>query len=258
MHRPPHQDVPRSSHEENASFIPPGRSGKAKKPSWMLGVIALLGVVTVVSLATRFFGHLQGEEFSPTTFERRTFSYHQIPLLRVQASPVVRVATTNELESFIRREILELPDSAREPRWDLVRAQRSGRPFFAGDAEILCAYLDANSSSERLIWQPWSEKNEALARILWTEVQRLADDGLYLLVPDLFELAERPWDTHGFRQAVDQQLARRYEQLAAIEYELGNASRAELLRERAETHRARERATSDAEQSAGVFRCLVR
>ncbi len=258
MHRPPHQDIPHSSREDNASCMSPGRRGKAKKSSWMLGATTLLGVFVLVSVATRFFGHLQGEEFSPTTFERRTFTYHQIPLLRVQASPVVRVATTNELESFIRREILESPDSAREPRWDLVRALRSGRRFFGGDAEILCAYLDANSSSERLIWQQWSEENEELARILWTEVQRLADYGLYLLVPDLFELAERPWDTQGFQQAVDQQLARRYEQLAAIEDELGNASRAELLRERAETHRARERATSDAEQSAGVFRRLIR
>jgi len=217
-----------------------------------------MGGMTVVYLTTHFLGHVHGEEFSPTTFERRSFAYYRIPLLRIQATPVVRQVTTNDLESFVRQEILVSHTSKGVPRWDLVRAHQAGRQAFAGDAHILCTYLDARTSTGGLIWQQWTEKNGELARILWAEVQELAEYGLYLLVPDLFELAEKTWEADAFQQAIDGRLAERYDQLAAVERELGNHRRAESLGERAAQHRRREGEPSDSEQSAGISRRLGR
>ncbi len=234
------------------------RAGRAKRPRWLLWVTALLGVLAIVYLTTHFLGHVHGEEFSPTTFERRSFAYYQIPLLRIQVTPVVRQVTTNDLESIVRQEILVSQTSKGAPRWDLVRAHQAGRQVFAGDAHILCTYLDTRTSTGGLIWQQWTEENGELARILWAEVQELAEYGLYLLVPDLFELAENTGEADVFQQAVDRRLADRYDQLAAVERELGNPRRAESLGERAARHRRRERDTSDLEQSAGISRRLGR
>ena len=210
---------------------------RAKRPRWIRWGLAILGGLAAVYLTTHFLGHIRGEEFSPTTFERRSFAYYQIPLLRIQVAPVVRQVTTNDLESLIRQEFLVSQNSEPAPRWDLVRAHQAGRPTFSGDAEILAVYLDARTSTGNLVWQQWTQENRELARILWVEIQKLAEDGWYLLVPDLFDLAEKTDEVDAFQQLIDRKLAERYDQLAGVERQLGNDRRAGLLAERAAQYR---------------------
>jgi hypothetical protein len=202
----------------------------------LLLLAGLAGVASILYASTRLFGGVRGEEFSPDTFQRRTFAYHEIPLLRIQATPMVREEKTNSLERYLFGERLVPQTASPEPRWDLVRFARAGRGPVVGDAEILCAFLDARTDSGIHLWKEWSERNAELAKILWAEVQQLAEHRLYLLVPDLFELAERASEAAEFRQAIDDILADRYAALGAVQLELGNPDMARQMVERAERH----------------------
>ena len=112
-----------------------------------LALLALLLMAGVVILATVYFGKVSGEEFSPTKFQRRIFSYVEIPLLKIQVSPISRDDKTSDLEKYlVKNKLLGTP--AKEARWDLVWANGGQH----GEARILCTYLDSvNDRGQRIL-----------------------------------------------------------------------------------------------------------
>jgi len=66
------------------------------------------------------------------------------------------------------------------------------------------------------------DQSPATAKIFWPEIAKLAQQELYLLTPDLFELAAEQTDVQAFQGGVNRVLARRYEELAHVEVELQN------------------------------------
>ena len=185
------------------------RNTRGQEPSLRsrLGVV-VLGVLLiggVVVLATVYFGGIKGEEFSPTDFKRRVFAYVEIPLVRIQITPITRDDTTNDLAKYlVRKKLLGKPQE--ESRWDLVWANGGQH----GEARILCTYLDSMNIDGEEVWLDWSRKNAEYAKILWPAVAKLAGQELYSFVPDLFVLARSATDKDQLQQDIDQSMARSY------------------------------------------------
>jgi hypothetical protein len=195
----------------------------------------LAGLIAALYVSTRVFGSVSGEEFSPDLFQRRTFQYYEIPLLGFQITPIFREDATNDLERYLSSQKL-VQNTAVEPRWNLVWARQGAQSSHLGDAGILCAYLDARDADENSVWQTWSTKNPQLAKTLWATVDRLAEQGHYVLIPDVFSLASQAGEAVAFEQAVADTLAARYEMLARTQLDLGDPKLARELAEEGLRH----------------------
>lgn len=204
---------------------------KSPRRGWRWGILLLgaAGLSVIAYVSIQIFGRIYGEEFSPNSFQRRTFFYYELPLLQIQLTPIYRNESTNPLERLLVREGLVGSDDSSDLRWDLVRAQQGARSMDFGDANILCDYLDARDGNNRLLWQQWTEENPELAKVLWATVDRLAEEQLYLLVPDVFALADRSTDAPELEQTIAETLGDRYELLARTQIELGNPQAAVRL-----------------------------
>ena len=47
-------------------------------------IVGLLGATLLVFVVTVLFGAVHGVEFCPQTFERRSYSYYELPLVHIQ------------------------------------------------------------------------------------------------------------------------------------------------------------------------------
>jgi hypothetical protein len=225
---------------ENVNLAAPGtKTGRGVY--WLWGIAATLGLAVAVLIATLLFGQQGGEEFSPDTFSRRSFFYFQIPLVGIQVTPIFRDDTTNSLENYLVAGKFVKRTPTDNPRWDLVTALSAGSKVVRGDAEILCSYLGMADENSRLVWQHWSDTNPEAAKVLWPPVAQLARQQLYLLVPELFELASAESDPKTLAGKLDQSLARQYRRLAEIQEKLGNRERALELQNYARQHDRGER-----------------
>ena len=117
-----------------------------------------------------------------------------------------------------------------------MRAIGAGSGTVRGDAEILCSFLDATDSDNNLFWQKWSDKRNASAKLLWPLVADLARQQLYLLVPELFELASAESDPNKLAAQLRRSLARQYLRLAKIQQQLGHPEAALELLKHARDH----------------------
>jgi len=153
-------------------------------------VFALI-VAAVLVLMTLIFGQVNGEEFSPDTFERRRYHYFQIPILRFQVTGMKRKNMGIEMADTVEDHASNVDSTATIKNWDLVLSRRVGSTVWLGDAKILCDLLSTTGNSKRgFLWESWSEKYPHLADRFWPVVADTAQAGSYILLPDLFELAE--------------------------------------------------------------------
>ncbi len=222
---------------------------------WGIVLLAAAGLSITGYFSIQVFGRVSGEEFSPHTFQRRFFFYYEVPSLQFQITPIYRSERTNLLEEQLVSEGLVGSDDSSEPRWDLVWAQQGARSLDFGDANILCAYLDTRDANDHLRWRDWTDKNPELAKVLWATVDRLAKDQLYLMVPDVFALADGVTDAAELERAIADTLGNRYELLARTQIELGNQRSAIQLAKQglffAKDHRSlRELAESNLDQAS--------
>ena len=220
---------------ENVNLAAPG-TGTGRGAYWLWCIVATLGLAVTVLIATLLFGQHGGEEFCPETFTRRSFLYFQIPLVGIQVTPIFRDDTTNALENYLVAGKFVTRTPTDKPRWDLVTSLSAGSRIVRGDAEILCSYLDMADENRRLIWQRWSDSNPEPAKVLWPLVAQLARQQLYLLLPELFDLANAESDPKTLAQELDQSLTRQYGRLAEIQQRLGNRERAMELQNYARQH----------------------
>jgi len=221
-----------SDQRNPAGLRTPKRSGGY----WLLAILAIPGIGLVILLSTILFGQHGGEEFCPDTFSRRTFFYFQIPLVGIQVTPIFRDDTTNSLENYLVANNFIKTAATQPPRWDLVRAIGSGSGQVRGDADVLCNYLDTTDADGNLFWQTWSDKHGESAKRLWPLVAELARQQLYILVPELFELASAERDPKRLATELGQSLARQYLRLARIQQQLGHHQSALDLLNHARDH----------------------
>ncbi|MFO7905836.1 MAG: tetratricopeptide repeat protein [Planctomycetota bacterium] len=188
-----------------------------------LFVLVLIGAAFGLFTITARFGLVTGEEFSPYTFQRRIYSYHELPLIHLQISPVTREVQRHPLEEMLFQEHVPRPKSASQ-RWDLVAARRGGSPWRQGEAQILCQYLDARTPDNNgaRFWKTWTSEHPTLANILWPAIAQLARRQLYACIPPLFNAAQSNRTPKEFQETLDGLLSRCYQRVATIEMELGH------------------------------------
>lgn len=159
-------------------------------------------------LITRTFGAVRGTEFSPDTFERRSFQYYQLPLVHLQLTGEKQEDTSGATELFVLNNNYVTPAQSLTPEWHVVSSWRGAVPS-TGDAQILMQYLDAKTSDNYHRWVKWSEDHTAAAKVLWPAVQQLAQHKLYVHIPDLFDAAKRCDDSAKLKTELDRIIASR-------------------------------------------------
>jgi hypothetical protein len=186
----------------------------------LLLVPILAGGLLFTLLGTAIFGRVTGVEFAPDSWERRTYTYYELPIFQIQVSSVTRNTRREPVEQeLVNKKYVSV--NAPPKRWDLVSSFRHNTRWRQGDAQILCAYLDAWNDDE-LYWLHWTNSRPELAAIFWPEVAKLAREQLYSLTPDLFELVAGVKDPTELARDLSRILAQRYEELADLEMELQN------------------------------------
>jgi len=182
-------------------------------------------MLPVLAYVTVFLGHVEGEEIASETFQRRKFVYYQLPVIEFQVSGIMRTPSTGDLENFlIDKKIISVAKSTTQldesTRWDLIRAQRFGAVFSRGEAEILCNYLDALDANKEYVWVKWSKENPKLAKIIWPAVVSVSQRELYVLVPELLELATNATEPDTLKTQLAELQSQQYLRVATTQQQL--------------------------------------
>jgi hypothetical protein len=169
-----------------------------------LAGLSLAACAVMIALVTLFFGRVAGTEFNPQTFERRQFSFFEIPLIRLQVTSLSRADISGPVEQHVRSQGYVKPTPGVPETWHLVALRRSTYAATPTDPLILQRYLDARDADDAHYWQNWNVKHPQLAKVLWPEVARLARLNLYVQLPPLFALARDATDPQTFAVALRQ------------------------------------------------------
>jgi hypothetical protein len=174
------------------------------------------------------FGQVQGSEFTPDRFGRRSFAYFRIPIIRLQITPVVRWDSTNDLERHVASNALRQRRQPVAKRWDVVSVN-SGAKGKIGDAAILCHYLDTKNEDGNLLWLEWTKSDEKRAKPLWIAVHHAASVDAYTCIPDLFEIAELHDDLKEMSDEINRYMTETLSSMADDRVTLEEFERAERL-----------------------------
>jgi hypothetical protein len=182
-------------------------------PRWVAiagwSILGILGTTLLVFIATLTFGGVHGTEFCPQTFERRSYSYYELPVAGIQMTGEQHEDLTGDTEKLVTSsKFIPAPTVAKKD-WHVLGGSHGSRARQPGDAGILIAYLDARESGGTHRWVRWSEKHEELAKVLWPAVQELAVHDAYLSMPDAFDVAKSHTDPAKLKQELDQLLSRK-------------------------------------------------
>jgi hypothetical protein len=89
-------------------------------------------------------------------------------------------------------------------KWDLVRLSWRDRDNqYAADPALLLDWLEMTDRSGANYWEQWSKKNPQAAKTFWPIVQQLAQRELYLLLPDVFVVAQRERNSQDLKAALE-------------------------------------------------------
>ncbi len=185
------------------------RSGSRRWLGTVVMTIAGAAALLLVGfLATMIFGNVLGTEFCPHTFERRGFAFREFPFTGIQISSIDRRIDTGLVEMHIIAQNYLVPDHTEPKTWHLLSLIRFRGTYAEGDAELLMKYLDAQNDKEEYAWLKWSEDHPQLAKVLWPAIAKAAQDGNYLIVPDLFSHARSTTDPAELQKKLDGALAK--------------------------------------------------
>jgi len=167
-----------------------GEAGRRRRFSasqlWLFGINALV-LSLLLFFVVRLLGHVSGEEFSPTHFRTREFSFYEIPVLHWQITPVLQTPNTPNAATYLTQKKWVTPPGSPPKTWHLVKIQRGFSEEQPSDAALLVRQLRA-SQSGLPVWEQWSTDHPKLAPVLWPTVAKLAERELYILMPRLFEI----------------------------------------------------------------------
>lgn len=176
-----------------------------KKPKSGLGCFFALLVVFVLLIALAilsFSSTISGTEFSPNTFQTRSFTYSRIPGTRIRIAPTKLGTTTAAISIDILK---HLPTSNRTPEWHVTKISSSSGEVHGAD--ILVNALGQRTADGIDMWGTWSLAHPNAASVFWPMVQQVAFQQLYECIPELLQVAE----------TVDDPIQLEKESLVAIE-----------------------------------------
>ncbi|HZN32637.1 MAG TPA: hypothetical protein VFB80_02425 [Pirellulaceae bacterium] len=173
-------------------------------------VLGLLAAALLVVMLTITLGAVHGIEFSPERFERRSYSFYELPFVGIQVRAVRREDLTTVAETFITsNKYIPPPPPVGQETWHIVIGSRGTRLMRRGDASILVQYLDAQDTKAMHRWVKWSEDHPQLAKVFWPAVQQLARHELYVFLPELFEMTKVHSDPVALQAALNAQVVQR-------------------------------------------------
>lgn len=192
--------------------------------NWVMYIVLACGGGLFLLMSVYLFGQVHGEEFSPHTFKRRSFNYVEIPLTSIQVWPIHRRDTTTSMDSaVINKGGVKRKNN---PRWDLVAGHSPFRPAVEGDAKLLTTYLDARFEGD-FYWEKWSNDHPKHAKVFWPIIAEVACDGMYIMLPDLFDVAlDHRLSPDELQVKLNGLLSRRYLELGKLQQQTGNQTRA--------------------------------
>ncbi len=205
-----------------------------KRISGLKIILTLVLGCGVIWVFIWLFGTVRGQEFSPNRFVRRDFSYCQIPFFGKQITPVSFSKPwrgTTALETHLRTSGYLSSVRSKAVRWDIITISEPGRPNDKGDAEILTKYLDQPGAVGGESWLDWSKNKQhaEIAATFWPLVAELAYHELYILLPDVFDMARRSSSVDEFLATVHRQIPQAIRKVAEAEKLSGEPERSELL-----------------------------
>jgi hypothetical protein len=210
------------------------RDRKSRRVLIIVCSILSAGLIAAVILIK---GNVSGIEFAPSHFQTRSFSFYEIPFLHLQITPVNRKTTTNKTARQIRTSAwINAPRGQAPSNWHIVELSR-GPTRTPAIASLLVETLDLSDSSG-LFWHQWNQDHPQRAAILWPIVQRLAERELYVLIPELLQLARTlPGDDSPaeLQDAIDPWLIQQYGDLIGDLSESGQGELAGELYQEAVT-----------------------
>lgn len=154
----------------------------------LLSVTTILVVVTgllAVCLYLFIGTQITGKEFSPQTFQVRTFTYRRLPGTSVRLSPT-KLTTASALVDKPVLQHLTAPTS--NPRWDIIEVSE-GAAFEERPPAILYNLLEARGPNSDRHWNEWSASHPELAKVFWPIIQKQAIEERYAIIPELCEIA---------------------------------------------------------------------
>ncbi|ADB16781.1 hypothetical protein Psta_2107 [Pirellula staleyi DSM 6068] len=174
----------------------PKTTRKAPSSSWRLiqriliglGIVVFLGVVGIY--VTLQFGTQSGIEFCPQTFEQRAYSQIKIPLIGIAVSQRHYSDVSSAFQAFVKTKtyLPFVPVNAKV--WQVVHGQSGPFVTAHSDCEILLRYFTALDSNKQSVWEQWSEAHPELAKKFWPVVSKMAENDLYIQIPDIMDLAQ--------------------------------------------------------------------
>lgn len=194
------------------------KAASRKWPRWIVisawTTLGLLTSAALIAFLTVQFGAVYGVEFNPYSFARRSYSLYEIPLIRVQVRGLRREDVPSLAVDFLDQQKYVAASTGAPNVWHVVTATRGVRMPKIGDADILIRYLDSKDQGDYHVWVAWSEKHPELAKVFWPAVGLLAQEELYVFIPDLFELARGTADPGQFQKQLHRHVAERLFEVA--------------------------------------------
>ena len=195
----------------------------------LISILICVGVGVIVGL----FGRVDGEEFCPQKFTVQQFSYYQIPLARIQITPVAFSPSSRgnaALSRHLRTQRL-LGTVSSPLRWDIVNMGDVSSESSRGDADILVKYLEQPGAIGSENWLDWTQnkKHEDIVKRFWPLIAKLAQEQLYILMPDVFDWARSAPSAEEFAIRAQTMIPQRVRRLAEAERSRKNTSRADHL-----------------------------
>lgn len=158
--------------------------------------LTLILVATVVAVVGILASHISGEEFNPTTLQRREFKRWRIPFTNLQFTPTYQEPTQpNKLGEFLRDKnwwMPESPDAAME--WQ-VASELSIRGVVRAEVALL-----SQLTVDEKFWVEWSRENAGRAADFWPAVAMQVQRRDYLPLPRLFALAVERTDAAAWKE----------------------------------------------------------
>ena len=171
--------------------------------------LAILGAVTLgLFITTVWLGGVAGTEFCPQTFERRTFTFFEIPWIGIQVTGIRRDDNTGLVELHIIKEKYVVPIETEPKIWHLATLYRTSGKTTTGDANLLLTYLSAKQEKGEPAWLNWSEDNPELAKVFWPVVAKAAREENYVVMPELFSQARSAGSAQELQKGLDAALAK--------------------------------------------------
>jgi len=149
-------------------------------PWYLLGLATLVIFVCILAVSSI----VEGEEFNPNTFERRTYRLWRIPILGWQVTPTYRYpAETSTFRDYLKRKGWFPAASRGSVPWQVAR-EVTVAGIRTGDSWFISQLLENEST-----WIEWSDQHQERAAALWPLVLERIDQNDFVSLPRLFGLA---------------------------------------------------------------------